>query len=585
MEYAIVFLHTFSDGGGDFAYGENIINLLKKHIKVENIYLVIIATAVNSINAFKNLITKYKINCIDKLKKCEGECTPIDYDMENVIQMIYKAYCDETNDIIGYYDKNICNNMFEKPISKPFTDEPTLKNLLNTLKVESDICYIEKTHIRIAKSHLIGKQFFERWVPNSLRLINNTKLNKENIQIINNYMFDDFITKYKPNNLINNKNCLIITYIYKTKYLQETYNNYIFLDLTEGGNNAKYYNTGFNADNKYKLGIKVVSKEQLESINLYDKQKLSIKNIENNKYNVCYFGSITNYISINSFLMLMKLKILIDLLHELNKATNIIFLNKVAYDFIIKNKEYVIDYFKNIVSNITDDSIVIDNIKIRYYEKLTQDEFLYFLQNSDDLCFATGDHSFFEAISLGKNVLYDILPWKIILNKEIFDLFLQYLKEKNKIINIPQIQKDFIELLYVDKEFQSINDLIQMDLINETKIDIIHQKNGQIEYKTLKYEIKPQNYNITIKITDPVSFIEFNFNKMKNYYKFIMCYSKIILEDYEDFYNWLDTNWNFEKKLEKILQEKMCSVQQGGDYYLQKYNKYKTKYLQLKKSN
>lgn len=52
-------------------------------------------------------------------------------------------------------------------------------------------------------------------------------------------------------------------------------------------------------------------------------------------------------------------------------------------------------------------------IEIAFYKKLPRKLFLRFLETSKPACMVTGDQSFFEAISMKKIVIYDVLHYKI----------------------------------------------------------------------------------------------------------------------------------------------------------------------------
>ena len=190
-----------------------------------------------------------------------------------------------------------------------------------------------------------------------------------------------------------------------------------------------YYYPGYNAHSNLVLGINIVP----------DFPELSIETILENytsistkgKYYICYFGGVGEYSVSYNLLMLFKLNYFAKKIISLNDEKEaIIYIPKACFSFLHDDK------FLSIINRIFPDSQILPkefvikietkSVFIRYFEKVLYNEFLNLIKKSENLCMLSGDQSYFEGISMGKNVIYDLLQHKIHLYRQILKMYNDY---------------------------------------------------------------------------------------------------------------------------------------------------------------
>jgi len=201
------------------------------------------------------------------------------------------------------------------------------------------------------------------------------------------------------------------------------------LSFAEGGRcSIGFYSPGYSED--------VSKKQKCLGINIVDHRKLQKPYVQGD-YTFCYFGKVNeNETSITPYglLMMHKLKYLI-----LMEETSHIKINKSCFDLILKYRTFSDIIFGEdakeekkeekemlppVIEQISGNELRINGKKtIEFYDVLDSLSFLNSLNKSKIYCVLTCDQSYFEGISLGKIVLFDLHQHKKQLSLQILSLY------------------------------------------------------------------------------------------------------------------------------------------------------------------
>jgi hypothetical protein len=217
------------------------------------------------------------------------------------------------------------------------------------------------------------------------------------------------------------------------------------LSFAEGGRcSSGFYSYGYSEDED------VSKKQKCLGINIVDTRKLEGLS-EEGDYTFCYFGKVNeNETSITPYglLMMHKLKYLI-----LMEETSHIKINKSCFDLILKYRTFSDIIFGEdakeekkeeedeedeedaqpkkkklkpapVIEKVSENVLRINGKKtIEFYDVLDSLSFLNSLNTSKIYCVLTCDQSYFEGISLGKIVLFDLHQHKKQLSLQILSLY------------------------------------------------------------------------------------------------------------------------------------------------------------------
>ena len=148
---------------------------------------------------------------------------------------------------------------------------------------------------------------------------------------------------------------------------------------------------------------------------------------------MCYIGHLSKYTYINDFTALYKLRYMMTKISEFGDTINIIYVPHICFDFMMTYNEILQKIFNNTDVTIGESQIeIIISFKkffLRYYYSLAHVDFINFIYRSEPLCILTGDQSYFEGISMGKNIIYDVIALKIPLINDIQNMYLAFIQE------------------------------------------------------------------------------------------------------------------------------------------------------------
>lgn len=622
----LLLLYVFSDGDGDFVFGQKIIKLLLRigFIK-ENIQLRIMYHSDINISNFKSaydkFIGKYNERCSKEYQiiyDTETDYVNIDNNINNAILSLINIFCSKYN--FGLDQRIKCEDVkqnksvleLQEMIQKYIFANK--KKLLKLIQTESKTEFTSEDVITpnsssnnenfkcVIDSKILEDElskFFLQIFNNKIWsvLINNIitffreapELNNNNIKILTKEQLN-IITPISVRFTDNIDDNLIISFYYWKIYDQnnkqlDLFDKYPHIRLCEGGNWSgiekinSYITSGF--DTKFELsnhmensfgninkpyGINIV--ENINDDNIMNTGGINI----NEDYHICYFGQIDlKKFTSSNILFLVKLNFFINLIYHKygkgRKFTNVIYINKIAYDYLLialKNKTHHV--FFDIIEN--EDVLIINNVKILFYEKVPHADFIKLLAKSKEECILTGDQSYFEGISLGKNVIYDILSHKEGLHRQMFHMYFYFIKYKLSkkdrynfkihVGNIMQFKKDFTTSQIENSE-QSKN--ISYDDLS------IYTLNEEYKY-----------HHITFKLGG-LTKGKYNTSYIINILTSFCILSNYILQNHKNnFLKWLRKDMDFEHNLQTFIKIYLTNFGKSKSKYL----KYKIKYLNLK---
>lgn len=429
--------------------------LISMEIRPENIYLVIVNIYDNILEHYKNMESEFKKNCQPSQPVIEHENLNVDFDHRTVSDKD-KIIKDDSNftitgDIFHHIStilNYLCqyNKFFEPKTNCDEMDDSHLSlsdmkaELYKLLKkVKND--YKKTPHEFPYRCTLNGEilnkflltgtnvRFWYTWIKNVFSFLLPFKRKGVDLRIIlsrelkflqKNQFTSDSILRL----LINDK--------YKIDFHKSFEEPDVkTLSFAEGGRcSIGFYSPGYSEDED------VSKKQKCLGINIVDHRKLQKPYVQGD-YTFCYFGKVNeNETSITPYglLMMHKLKYLI-----LMEETSHIKINKSCFDLILKYRTFSDIIFGEdakeetkeekemlppVIEQISGNELRINGKKtIEFYDVLDSLSFLNSLNKSKIYCVLTCDQSYFEGISLGKIVLFDLHQHKKQLSLQILSLY------------------------------------------------------------------------------------------------------------------------------------------------------------------
>lgn len=615
-------LNATPDGGGDFSFGSKIVSNLKNMgIKKENIYIVLQLDD-SFINEYINFNKLLKSNCLDKQLISDDQFILTDQDictLKNITISIcdtYKYLYNNDKDDFCYLNrpsendyKIITHELDEKEYNTKNMNlqnhfERQIKEIIDR-NLKSGKCSVDRDSLLNFYNKFVTNDLFKIWIVNTIKFFLSVEIKTSNYIYVSDFKnLTPEKINFKPEDV---PNTVIITFLYVQTL--ENFEEYKQINLVEVGDPlfstypSNTYTLGFAKNPRY-LGINIVKDfVEISILDLFNKPNKFSKIITNNNYNVCYFGGTTILPSVYNFLMLYKLKAFCEIVTTENHSEE--------YNiFIPYNSFAFISEYKNIAKSAIPNLTIKDNntlnittsndssVNLLYFKELTRDEFLNFINKSNDFCVLTGDQSFYEGVSLGKKVIYDVLPHKTFLYK-------QYLNKLNSFTqtNDPDIN-DYIDDLNLDFFVHSFyNKNILSSAISDT---------NPIIDDNISYEFSDNNFEIKL---DGENIYELDFFSLSMLYdinsSLIQKANKITDINGNTFVDDIILNNNFDDKFYKIVTNTLnntktteiidlvddeetnydydydsdSSYDSSNDKYFYKYIKYKHKYLLMKSKN
>jgi hypothetical protein len=642
----IFIIKPFSDGSGDYSISYKLIKLFRKMgIDNKNI-LTIIPQDPLLFNYFATLNKEFNKNCKTDIYKGDtindqllnnkniSEFNEILLTICKQFKILYnmsdyQSFCNtgkfddisvdtSTSSVIGGAMRKVIisnpntvlldNEVFTQKIHY-LSDSTISAEQLDFRKKISDIitsinedatCTISKDLLKTFNENIINNPNFYIGFYNIIKFFLSSDINDTNFK----YYELSRLGNITPSELeIENNLCdtIIISFLWHDLL----WNKKIYLlpriNLSEGGlidPINKIYAPGYMKDSIYALGINFLDYTTIKDISIespYYNERLSMVLKVNMIYNICYFGY-NIYMSFwNNFLILYKLKYFIEKVTECQDICNI-YINENV--FIIINT-----HFDEITAKILPDIQKIENgytlivngktVYIRYYKPMANDQFINFINKSQDLCMLSGDQSYFEGISLGKLIIYDILPHKFELYRQMLKMYRDYSND----LTLDEVIDEMIDKLNISP----INSYDKYHLKNEPIVLFENNKitltqsdnidgNEYIKKNIFTFDILKVNFecNDFIKNEDGtlqnellrIDPIIVEYCNIKNIYDFNYKINKLIINNKDKFRCFLNEKYNLDKNLMNVIKQHFFTKL---DTFKNKYLKYKNKYIKLKK--
>jgi len=634
----ILYIGVFSDGAGDFSFANKMIRLLlSMKVRASNIHLNIVNINSGDV-AFENFseelmnqcfrktntkntgtltgITKeildelkstltelsipykkfYEMKGVDKLSQLRPTILDLNAELGKKIDVnerrsriydLYEQSLKTSNDyrtqletklqqmekeVQGYdsllWKKEEEKSDEDKEVIKKYQEFKTLGEKINKGYYINDLTECQ-----------VKSQVFQSFLDNSLvssfwsTFINNCKtyfiepIEFKDIKI--NFVYtDNKSTQTVIDNVIKSfprDNMIVVTFLsskFSIDFLKKSpYDQYRVINIDEGGNcSDKYISGGFKSGNPKCIGINITPIEPLS---------LTVSPYTDGKYHVCYFGGLGN-IDPYGILMGFKLKYFIP-----RTTVPLIFVNEICYNILKNNKEI----YRVILGDYEVDEgrkkISINGKIISPFSPYKPAEFQSFLYHSEPLCILSGDQSYYEGISMGKIVLYDVLHHKVQLMRQIYQLYKEFVstfQSMDEIDNINEIslKSSFMHIssLIKDQKFfvdkSGNNEPIKPLTLNDKESNDGNEITYKSKTQTLK--ISPTGFSFSIyKVSkDPYSNygvpvllheLQFDYEMLRTVYDKIlkMCAFLLDTQRKEEFLRWLGTNYNFEQNLAKLI--------------------------------
>jgi hypothetical protein len=492
-------------------------------------------------NTVKSLCKKY-----DTILKCDTLDPSIrpDINMEQtqkVLIDLIKEQKEKFNRV--KIEKILINQRTEQGI----TDPPTEEDIDDYIKAHFDYTCTIDTNILLMFLKWSVRSEFGVWLTNiikffipleemgvSLKLIHNDDLNKVKIS--------DFTT------IDLKKDVLLMSFLLKNPVDKETFHEslstYKHIRLHEGGNCILkgYYSTGFDPENSMCKGVNLLDKSLIDP---------SYQVPHDGNYHVCYFGnvSIDPKMDPTCILTLFKLKYMINFIKK-SRTNAIVCVNKSCYqrvrDYTTPHDIYTI--YGTIERH--EHFIKLDGIIVYYYDALTNKEFINFVYYSKPLCILRGDQSYFEGISMGKIVLYDMLSFKMPLYKQMLHLystFLENLFTKDDVDDFKNITKyisDSIKIININDSYLLFQDALIYNRITGPINYTIYSEGFTYDTTTTGSRIPP---------------INFTYKYLEELYDLTYDLCKFVLDPRlkHKFIEWLYEEYDFDINLFNIIKQEM----------------------------
>lgn len=559
----------------------------------------------------------------------------------------YKQYCENISSI--YYKTNDCENIIRTIDDPNNIKQEMIKHLADktkNLKLSDDkSCIVNGEKLSKYVNDYINNIFllpsWTVWINNVIKFFFTVnRIPMKNFHFISYLDFPRIIPSAYGLTGDNNNNLVITYYIQEGQILYQNLPASIkelnMINLNEGGlwnSIPKCITSGFNANytiNKtpHTNGSRVIGINIYKDSNHEDLATVIGDINTTQPFHLCYFGQITQKLDVSGILFLYKLKIFLSLVKKYYNINNVIYLNRIPYDFL---KTFIVK-FPTCISYIFSSCVIDENyitindeFTIKFYSPLSTNDFMRVLKKSEDLCVLTGDQSYYEGISLGKNILYDLPIHKYGLYDNIVNMYKYYSDahpENPTPQNISGLYTIFTKLVKINKDYfltipsPSANISELSENINIISVPY-KQQDGRVLYTTYKFE------NDTIVIVHGEKTEPYLYNDLAELYEKVYNLCASVLANKEKFRKWLDTYINYEKnlgfeilktlgtldllygafydtltpgdifklsakhKLEDLPEpsaqsaKSARSAQSGGTLMYSKYMKYKTKYHEL----
>ena len=508
-DYIINFWSSpFPDGNGDFIHISNMYKIFTRL----NIY------KVNFILLIKNIL-----NLINEIDITIDPCFIKFKDLTNIIDtrngITIFSFIKSENELILVDDFNKLKLNYESKYKDVIFILENIYNIVNINDIITIFTYTKYNNF----------EYISSTIDNLCDINFNLLINNEDKKIIN-------ITFLVIDTIIKPYNCLNFLYTNEAGVV-------VFLENQERNKKNSYISPGFS---NYNLGLYIpndiyidihLSRKLINNHLITNDKKLLIE------YHLVYMGQVKNNEARNILnKLIIFIKILILKYHnekinrniilccnnELNKLINE---NKIILLELMSENDLCIKIVNNIISmNYSSTKL---NIDIYFYNKLSRNDFLIALKESENIVLMTGDQSFHEAILFKKRIFYDCPSHKLGAYEFFISLYDKYsgtsylgnLKRfinfmgNNKIDNISindiknmymflngatkydefvdfiknfyDFEKNIISILYL-----YIHKIISFDLNNvEILIDIVKEKYPEINYRIdNKYKYKYIKY-------------------------------------------------------------------------------------------
>ena len=597
----IFFVYPFSDGSGDYAMVDKTIKLLQSMgVQTKHISLVLVPMDFNDL-IFKNMI--------DELKKCDVPESSMNLsdiqedpfqktdEREELIDDDGKIYFrgndesiiitpDEYTKIMSIFNQT-CKKYKSIYPDRPYPDVSSCDDTpIDAEDMQKSIIDMLRHHYSIFKETysnkirewrtLTPRPKFVEWAGKELevnvkcKIKTNTFLEFVKFSLSNEYLVVWFrnvihfflpyrekglnifyknrldLASVKINELTDHPKPILLSFLEKPELRFPTdplFKSLPHVHFSEGG---FCESAGGLVPNSVTPGF---GKPSCIGINLIDHDVLKRlqENYHPGNYNVCYFGNTSSSSPMDAMflVLLFKLRYFIKKVKDLYPGS-VIKVNKSSYEGIRTcPKEYL--KILGTVETELGNYLVVDDVRIDYYEAMSSQDFLQFVYNSHPLCILRGDQSYSEGISMGKIVLYDFLSFKMYFYKQMVQMYLAFLKEL--------YEKKSRELTNL---FTSIN--ISDDYLKIT--NAILQK--EAEKPTIVIKDKSAGFDYEIRIKFKIYKISFDDSYLQSLYDFTYdtC-SKVVNDETQkvSFFAFLEKSLNFETNLKHRIQEAIREIE------------------------
>lgn len=439
---------------------------------------------------------------------------PICSDKKSTIQT--KINVEQYED--SYIDNIYLNFVLLMDINDNYVKDPVMHNEDYVTDDEKIHCYVESTIIHHFFVIFYKNNFFSIWLKNIIRFFLSSPL------VTNVYFLEKSIKKKTTipaeyETLYMNKFNLSIAYLTNVpKYdiLNDPSKNATII-LGEGGDcdQTDVYSSGTSDKSSSCLGINILDSQIMIRYNIFDKikQYLGIYR-DDSPYYMFYFGQMSNPMYI--FYFFYKLQKIFEILMTpiYNPKTSsqiLIYINYDPFDVLL-GFEYLLDIFNNAVNITKNSSHIIFTysectITLTYYNVIPCKYFIDFLFQSEDICVLTCDQSYFEGITMGKKVIYDVLSHKIIL---FFNMMKTLLKIASDIYSktvSTEAAKSLIDRY--DAEIAALHDNAELHKIYDKLLILLKSYSSDIKHYYLHYA------NIFYNLNDSIVYLGYKITKKK----------------------------------------------------------------------
>lgn len=618
---ALVVGHAYSDGSGDFsAIAKLVKTLLYMGFTRENITLVMTEPNINESAVLINKPIDVKLQefvedykGLDKLSEFDLRLLNSTQSNRNIIGItpeiiddinhILYTSCTSLNSMHANKPPSQCNRL-QLPSKEDLPRRLTDAELREAVKKVQD--YILTV---VLERHNYKENYPPTYKPDPSRSPENTKallrqlwsdLNHNPVGVVNYSLYKELITSHLVNFLvtwkknfeqffidshllpreniylftrkewfnlslgsigIDKENIFVLSFFYPTnKEIDELVkeNKIAHLKLAEGGQcNKVAYSTGVSSEFNTCMGINIVDPS---SITVEHNPYINT----DDSYHLCYLGQGGSYLDHIMLLGVYKLKAFSMLLWKKYAGPRLVYLNDVYVTFILNNLDVCSYIVGDPVDQVDDDTFTMLSHTFKRYKRLTNGQFLYALQQSEDLCILTGDQSTYEGISLGKNIVYDIHPHKVVLFKQLFAMYKMY-AEKFTLAPLEMIDRiskafDEVSLIFLRSigniSFRDFNrtPIYSTDRLFNIVSELVEEKEGTLEIKFRQPTDKRMSVNPhELDGSTDNKRIHVKYDHLYKTYELFMELSDLVLKDKQQFIDWLATEHNFDQHLiEKI---------------------------------